>query len=59
VDDLWLVIVVTSAVCGIAGYIFAKKTGRNPALWVSLGVFLNVIVLVLLSVRSGRSVKRG
>jgi hypothetical protein len=58
-DDLWLVIVVTSAICGIAGYIFAKKTGRDPKLWLALGVFLNVLVIALLSMRSGRSVKRG
>lgn len=58
-DNIWLVIVVTSAICGIAGYIFAKKTGRNPKLWATLGVFLNVIVLALLSIKSDRPVKRG
>lgn len=58
VDNLWLVIVVTSAVCGVAGYAFAKKTGRNAMLWSFLGVFLNVIILALLSIRRGKPVER-
>ena len=58
-DNLWLIIVVTSAVFGIAGYIFAKKTGRDPRVWVVLGVFLNFVVLALLSIKSERPVKRG
>jgi xanthine/uracil permease len=47
--DLWLVLVVTSAICGIAGYVYAKKTGRNPELWAILGVVLNVIAVAILA----------
>jgi hypothetical protein len=45
--DLWLAYVITSAIFGLVGYVFAKKTGRNPAIWVTLGVVLNVFALIL------------
>lgn len=54
--DLWLALVVTSAICGTIGYAFAKKTGRNPAVWVALGIVLNVFVLIFLpKVKTRRS----
>jgi drug/metabolite transporter (DMT)-like permease len=46
--ELWLALVVTSAICGALGYAFAKKTGRNPAVWIVLGIVCNVFVLVFL-----------
>jgi hypothetical protein len=52
--DLWLILVVTSAICGLAGYVFAKKTGRNPALWVTIGIVFNIIALVILMAVGGR-----
>jgi hypothetical protein len=58
-DSLWLVIVATSAIFGIAGYVYAKKTGRNPTLWLVLGVVLNILVVAFLSLRGGnRSIKK-
>jgi hypothetical protein len=58
-NSLWLVIVVTSAIFGIAGYVYAKKTGRNPTLWLLLGVILNVLVVAFLSLRgTNRSIKK-
>jgi len=54
-----LVIVATSAIFGIAGYVYAKKTGRNPTLWLVLGVVLNILVVAFLSLRGGnRSIKK-
>jgi hypothetical protein len=47
--DLWLVLLVTSAICGVVGYLYAKKTGRNPGLWAALGVVLNVVVVAILA----------
>ena len=52
--DLWLPYVVTSVIFGLVGYVFAKKTGRNPVLWVVLGVILNVFALGLISMKSTR-----
>jgi hypothetical protein len=52
--DLWLAIVVTSAICGTVGYLFAKKTGRNRVLWCALGVCLNVFGLAILSLVNSR-----
>ena len=52
--DIWLVLVVTSAICGTVGYLFAAKTGRNPVLWVMLGVVFNVFGLALLSLVNSR-----
>ena len=57
--DLWLAFLVTSAICGFTGYLFAVKTGRNQLLWTAIGVFLNVFCLALLmrkDSQSGRSV---
>jgi ABC-type uncharacterized transport system permease subunit len=47
--DLWLAIVVSSAICAYIGYLFAIRTGRNPALWTWLGVALNILGLSLYS----------
>lgn len=46
--DLWLVLVLTSAIFGLIGYAFAKKSGRNPVVWAALGVILNFFVLMIL-----------
>lgn len=46
--DLWLALVVTSAICGGLGYAFARKTGRNPVLWVALGIVCNVFIIIFL-----------
>jgi ABC-type uncharacterized transport system permease subunit len=53
-SDLWLAIVVTSAICGFVGYLFAMKTGRNPVVWAVLGVVLNVIALAVFSMAGSR-----
>ena len=45
--DLWLAIVMSSAVCGFCGYVYASKTGRNLGLWTTLGVLLNILGFVL------------
>jgi hypothetical protein len=52
--DIWLVLVVTSAICGTVGYLFATKTGKNRVLWVMLGVVFNVFGLALLSMVNSR-----
>lgn len=52
--DIWLAAVVTSAICGLVGYLFAKKTGRSPILWVTLGIVFNVFGLALLSMMNPR-----
>jgi hypothetical protein len=52
--DLWLAVVVTSAMCGLVGYLFATKTGRNPILWVMLGMVFNVFGLAFLSMMNSR-----
>jgi len=52
--DIWLAYVVTSAICGFVGYVFAKNTGRNPVIWIMLGVVLNVFAIVLLSMKDSR-----
>ena len=43
--DLWYVIVVTSAVCGLIAYTYAKNTGRNPGRWAALAVALNLFAV--------------
>jgi uncharacterized protein involved in response to NO len=43
--DLWYIIVVTSAICGMIAYTFAKHTGRNLARWTALGVAFNLFTL--------------
>ena len=58
VADLWLVIVLTSAVCGVVGYVFAKKTGRNPVVWTTAGVVLNVVALLVLAMVGSRRRKQ-
>jgi len=40
--DFWFVLVVTSAICGLIGHAYAKRTGRNPRLWTVLGVVFNL-----------------
>jgi hypothetical protein len=48
--DFWLMLVVTSAVFGAAGYLFAKKTNRVTWHWICYGVLLNFLVLLLMAV---------
>jgi hypothetical protein len=48
--DLWLTLVVTSAVFAAAGYFFATKTGRTPWHWALYGLIFNILVLVLMAV---------
>lgn len=43
--DIWYVIVVTSAICGLIAYTYAKHVGRNPHRWAILGVALNLFAL--------------
>lgn len=45
--DLWLAIVISCAICGYVGYVFAIRTGRNPLIWTGLGVALNVFGLAM------------
>jgi ABC-type uncharacterized transport system permease subunit len=56
--DLWFAIIATSAICGLVGYLFAVKTGRNPIVWVALGVVLNVFSLGILSAVNSRRRKQ-
>jgi drug/metabolite transporter (DMT)-like permease len=58
-DDMWLALVLTSVVFGAAGYVFAKKTGRNPALWTVMGLLLNVVVVIFLAAKSNPNRSRG
>ena len=53
--DLWLAVVLSSAIFGYVGYVFAIRTGRNRLLWTSLGVVLNAFGLWIYSRRSTRS----
>jgi hypothetical protein len=55
---LWMEVVVSSILCGLVGYVFAKKTGRNPALSVAVGVILNVFGLVVISFLGSQRQKR-
>ena len=55
--DVWLTLVITSLVFGGAGYLYAKKSGRDPVRWVALGVVLNARVLLAMIVVGGRSQK--
>jgi hypothetical protein len=43
--DLWFVIIVTSAICGLIGHAYGKHAGRNPRLWAALGVAFNLFGL--------------
>ena len=43
--DLWYVIVVTSAICGMVAYMYAKNTGRNERRWAVLGVAFNLLAV--------------
>jgi drug/metabolite transporter (DMT)-like permease len=45
-DDVWILAALLSALAGGAGYLFARRTGRNPALWAALGILLNVVGMV-------------
>lgn len=47
--NLWLAMVLSTAICGFIGYLFATTTDRNPILWTMLGGVLNLLGLVLLS----------
>jgi hypothetical protein len=46
--------VISTAICGFIGYVFAGKTGRNPVLWTILGGVLNLFGLLLFSKTSFR-----
>jgi hypothetical protein len=52
--ELWLGMVISTAICGFIGYAFARKTGRNPVFWTVLGGVLNLFGLVLCSKPSFR-----
>ena len=46
--ELYFVWVVTSLVCGIVGYVIAKRSGYNRLLGASLGIILNIVAVGLL-----------
>ena len=46
--DLWLVLIVTSVICGCLATRFARKNNRDPRRWFALGVVCNVFALALL-----------
>ncbi len=48
-DEMWTIAALLSLLAGGAGYLFAKRTGRNPVLWSVLGVALNIFGVVLIS----------
>ena len=43
--DIWLSIVITSAVFGLISYKYARHTGRNPRAWAILGIAFNLLAL--------------
>jgi hypothetical protein len=48
-DEIWTIAALLSLLAGGAGYLFAKRTGRNPLLWSALGVALNIFGVILIS----------
>ena len=46
--DLLFFILVTSALCGKIGYLYARRTGRNHFRWAAIGIVLNVFALALI-----------
>jgi len=55
--DLWLTLIITCIVFGYAGYLFAKKTGRNTMQWALLGAGLNIVILAVILTTENRSKK--
>lgn len=53
-DEVWGLAAMLSLVAGGAGYYFAKRTGRSPALWVAIGILLNVAGLALIGLAARR-----
>lgn len=53
---LWLTLVTTGALAGVAGRIYAQTTGRDPLRWTIVGVLLNVFVLMVM-LAAGRQPK--
>jgi uncharacterized membrane protein len=49
--DFWLGLVISTAICGFIGYVFATKTGWNAVLWTAVGVILNLFGLAVFSKR--------
>ena len=46
--DLLLFFLVTSALCGKIGYLYARRTGRNHFRWAAIGVVLNIFALAFI-----------
>jgi uncharacterized membrane protein YfcA len=46
--DLLLFILITSALCGKIGYLYARRTGRNHLRWAAIGIVLNIFALALI-----------
>ena len=53
--DIWLSIVITSAICGVIAYQYARNTGRNPYLWTALGAVFNLLGMALICRPRSRS----
>jgi len=46
--DLLLFILITSALCGKIGYLYARRTGRNHFRWAAIGIVLNIFALAFI-----------
>lgn len=53
---VWFVLVVTSVICGFLANRWAKKSGRNPALWTAVAVIFNVFGFAVLATQSKRQI---
>lgn len=53
--DLWMALVVTSGICGVLGYGYAKCTGRSPFVWAAIGILLNLLGMAIICRRRVRS----
>jgi hypothetical protein len=46
--DLLFFVLITSALCGKIGYLYAMRTGRRPLHWAAIGIVLNIFVLAFI-----------
>lgn len=52
------VLILTYSLIGLISAYVAKKKGRNPYLWFSLGVFFGVLALIVMYLISSKSSKK-
>lgn len=50
--NFYLILIVSSILCGLAAALMAKMKGRSPLGWFVLGAVLSVLALVIITVTS-------